>query len=184
MPTYDFECRNCGYTWDDLCRKEDPPAPCPICEDRSVVRLFPVVAALRTDSDYQRGHRTLRDQFRSQEQFDMVLSAAKASGYTPQTSDRYEPGLARYTGDPRGFVPSTNSRGHVMALAEENDLSLDGPSNLKRQARLNREPAKVPLSDSLVEEVARLSIAADPALGEVGKQEIREEMIRRHGSKQ
>jgi putative FmdB family regulatory protein len=41
MPTYDYECQNCGYQYEVLQRiTEDPLITCPKCEKHSLKRLI------------------------------------------------------------------------------------------------------------------------------------------------
>ena len=41
MPTYDYECRACGHTFDELQSFSDPPlTKCPRCKKNKLERLF------------------------------------------------------------------------------------------------------------------------------------------------
>lgn len=39
MPTYEFECENCEYVWEDIMSIKDPiPSSCPDCEEEGCIR--------------------------------------------------------------------------------------------------------------------------------------------------
>src|SRR5438094_9217974 len=41
MPTYDYECKACGYTFDELQSFSEPPlTKCPACKKNKLERLF------------------------------------------------------------------------------------------------------------------------------------------------
>lgn len=49
MPVYDYQCRNCRYTWEvRLAPEETPPESCPSCGSKEVNRLFPAPYVAKT----------------------------------------------------------------------------------------------------------------------------------------
>lgn len=141
--------------------------------------------ALNTDSMFFQGMPRLYEQFGSQRALDHVLKAAAKHGFKPNPTDIYQPGLARFKGDPEAFVPATGGRGYIKKLCETRGWAVEGA--VKVAARQPESdplaPEKcVPLADDLVRARMRTAIAKNPELGRKPK-ELRAAIIAKHGSK-
>ncbi len=44
MPTYDYTCQDCGNTFTDVQRPDDPTPPCAKCKSEDTLRHFPCPA--------------------------------------------------------------------------------------------------------------------------------------------
>jgi len=96
-----------------------------------------------TDREVFRGHRTLGDQFDGEEQvFNQLVDIAEQGGRRPHYTDKYEPGLAAYPGDPEAFVPASGGREHIKNVIEKRNWHCDGL--VKRTARNDLPPEPIP----------------------------------------
>ena len=133
-----------------------------------------------TDQAFHANRGTLADQFAGDPiGLSIVTKAAKRAGYRPMPSDVYVPGLATFAGDPAAFIKHDNARGQVKKVCEKNGWAANGAKPPPREPK----PA-VRLAESLVQEKMRDIMKSDP--GRVlreGKQQLREAIIERHGSK-
>ena len=112
-----------------------------------------------------------------------ICRKAKEGGYTPKPTDVYQPGLARYKGDPRAFVNHGQARGHVRHICESEGRACEGAVNVEA-----REPEADPwdkpkhkLSPRLIKEMAQKQVAADPKLARLDKRELVEKVVAEHG---
>lgn len=53
MPIYDFTCRHCGHSFEQLVKAGETPA-CPACGKKQVERAFPSSAAVSTTRSRER----------------------------------------------------------------------------------------------------------------------------------
>ena len=51
MPLYDYRCKNCGHTFEELVRTQPGPSvlECPKCQHMTAVRQLSLFAAARSD---------------------------------------------------------------------------------------------------------------------------------------
>jgi putative FmdB family regulatory protein len=100
----DYQCKACGHRWEVFEPAEsDETRKCPKCKAEAM-RLFGVPAVIGTDTAYYRGRGTLEKQFGSDHDLKIRVRQAMRHGYRPSPNDVYEPGLAKYIGDPDAFV--------------------------------------------------------------------------------
>lgn len=136
---------------------------------------------LMTDSVFFAGMPKLGDQFRNDVQLAKVLKIAKKHGYSPNVNDVYEPGLARFQGDPEAFVPPSGGRGYIRRLCEKRGWACDGAVKVEHRQPLSDPLDKpVKLAEDLVQGHMREAIAKDPGLRKKPK-ELREKIIAKHG---
>lgn len=135
---------------------------------------------LVTDTAFFAGQPKLRDQFRDKRQLKKVLGVAKKHGYRPSPNDVYEPGLARFQGDPEAFVPPTGGRSYIRRLCEKRGWGCNGAVNVEASApHVDPHATGVPLAEDLVRGHIRDEIRKDPSLK--GKQkELRDKVIEKH----
>lgn len=136
---------------------------------------------LMTDSVFFAGQPMLRDQFRDKRQLKKVLAMAQRHGYKPSPSDVYEPGLARFQGDPEAFVPRTGGRGYIKSLCAKRGWGCQGAVNVDASTP-NHDPhaTGTRLAEDLVQGHLREEIRKNPALRNK-KKELREKIIEKHG---
>lgn len=92
-----------------------------------------------TDREMMRGRGLLRDQFVSDEDFNIVLQGARAKGYEPSQNDTYLSAIADDIGDPAAFVRD-DARGHVKRVCEERGWNCDGL--VKVEQKRTGDPAR------------------------------------------
>jgi hypothetical protein len=122
----------------------------------------------------------LRDQFRDKRQLKKVLAVASKHGYKPSPSDVYEPGLARFQGDPEAFVPRTGGRGYIKNLCRKRGWGCNGAVNVEASApHVDPHDTGTKLAEDLVQAHIREEIKKDPSL-KGKKKELREKIIEKH----
>jgi hypothetical protein len=137
---------------------------------------------LMTDSVFFAGAKQIGDQFVNETQRKKVLAVAKRHGYTPNRTDVYEPGLARFQGDPEAFVPATGGRGYIRKLCETRGWACDGAVKVEaRQPERDPYAHAKPLAEDLIQERIKGTIAKDPSWKKK-KRELREAIIQKHGA--
>lgn len=136
---------------------------------------------LMTDSVFFAGLPKLQDQFVDDTQREKVIAVARRNGYNPSPNDVYEPGLARFQGDPEAFVPPSGGRGYIRRLCEKRGWACDGAVKVQHQ-QPGSDPfeASKPLAEDLITGHMRAEIKKNPALKNK-KKELREKIIAKHG---
>lgn len=137
---------------------------------------------LMTDSVFFAGMPKLQDQFVDDRQREKVIKIAKRHGYTPNPNDVYEPGLARFQGDPEAFVPPTGGRGYIRKLCESRGWACEGAVKVAHSAPKEDPFDAKPLAEDLIQGHMRYAIAKNPGLKK-SKKELREKIIAKHGVK-
>ena len=134
------------------------------------------------DTHYFAGRGTLAKQFENnEEQLNYIVSTAKKAGYNPGVNDVYEPGMAEFIGDPRAFVSPAGGINQIKHVAEERNLTVDGP--FKRSRVVKDEPFKPVIHKKILKRLSREMIAADPSLGRKSKREVKEAVMDKHAYK-
>ena len=138
---------------------------------------------LMTDSVFFSKMPKLQDQFVTDAQREKVLKIAQSHGYTPNMNDVYEPGLARFQGDPEAFVPPTGGRGYIKRLCERRGWECDGAVKVKH-VMPDKDPMEksVPLAENIVKRRMRSAIQQDPSLRK-NQRKLRQSIIDKHGVK-
>lgn len=140
---------------------------CPLCECLMEKQFDGVPNVIGTDSQYYRNQGPLLNQFRNRHDMNIRLKAARKRGFRPGINDVYEPGLAKFPGDPEAFISG-------------------GRSQLKQRiADMKHVPETppVPLAEKVIRDKAREMIKQNPDLAHVPKGELREKIIQKHGAK-
>lgn len=113
---------------------------------------------------------------------DEIVAIAKRAGIDTD-GKYYVGGLGRYN-DPAAWVSTHDD---VKQVCQKKNLNSTGL--VKHKAAEAPPPKRVKLAEDLVQQQSRRMLASDPALaekvrkGKVKKQEIRERVIAKHGSK-
>jgi hypothetical protein len=138
---------------------------------------------ISTDDTFLSGIPTLDKQFAHPKHHEAVVKAAKRQGYTPKPTDYYVPALAQRVGDPRAFLNHGHAKGAARKYAEELGVAAEGAITTKA-----REPEKDPyenpkhrLAPRIVDRIARQKIKENPDLARINKQDLRDEIISKHG---
>jgi hypothetical protein len=130
----------------------------------------------QTDVELFRGKGTLADQFRGDEMgLNMRVAVAKRHGYKPNRHDWYNPALADFAGDPKGFVSPTAGRGHMRKVSEQAHEAIRRAADRPRKQKL--------LADDIVKRKVAEMVKENPALKLKDQRELREAVIEKHGSK-
>jgi hypothetical protein len=96
---------------------------------------------VKTDATYFRNARDVAHLVAEEPEYALpVLQKAKSLGYKPRASDVYEPGLAKFPGDPAAFVPQTGGRAHIKKVLERRGWGASGTVTTKA-----RQPERDPL---------------------------------------
>lgn len=103
MPTYDYRCPECEHVgWELHGHDERPRILCPQCGTR-MNRLFPAPKFWRKGQSYFR-RRDLNDGFGADNKARASARAAAAAAGVSTTGKSFQPGLAEYPDDPKGWV--------------------------------------------------------------------------------
>ena len=138
--------------------------------------------SIRTDAQFLANHGTLDKQFEGDDrQLKAVTDKAKSLGYNPSPNDTYIPTLARFPGDPLAFVPAGSPKSHIKKVCEATDRACEGDVTVERS---KKEPKKtVRLGEDLVQEEAAMRIAENPEEALKPKEQLRNEILDKHGAK-
>jgi hypothetical protein len=136
--------------------------------------------ASKTDREFLAGRGMLADQIGCPHQLNDIVGAAQAHGYTPGANDVYDPGLARFMGDPEAFIPPQDARGHVKRVCEARGWAAHGMVEVKHR-QPEKEPENCRLAPDLIEERMRHMIADNPDLARKDKAELAAEIVEKHG---
>lgn len=95
---------------------------------------------VKTDSTYFNNGRDVAHMVEQEPDYALpVLKKAKSLGYKPRASDVYEPGLAKFPGDPAAFVPATGGRAHIRKVLERRGWGASGTVTTRSRAP-DRDP--------------------------------------------
>lgn len=139
-----------------------------------------------TDDVFLAGRGTLDKQIKDKRSLEKVVSNARKAGYNPNANDYYDPGVARFTGDPEAFFTHGSGRGKLKRVFERRGVESDGSVNAVTVKR--REPLTAPkkhvhkLHPRLVQRHLRQMIRENPDLARKDKAELKHEIIKKHGS--
>jgi hypothetical protein len=155
-------------------------------------RLYPIKPStlnicrtvLGTTTQWLRGHGMLGDQFPStvegQKQLHERVAIAQKHGYHPSANDVYDPTVAQFPGDPRGFISSSDPVGHVRRVCEETGTGCD--SDLVKVPAPPADPGpNKRLADDIVQREVSKRVAKDPGLAHGDQTALREAVIEKHG---
>ena len=135
-----------------------------------------------TDREFFAGRHNLGQQFAGDRRgLRSVLRGAKKRGFKPPADAIYEPGLARFQGDPEAFIPASGGRGYVKKLLETRGWESEGA--VKVRASGSREQDAVALAPDLAKQMLPGVLEKDPKLKRASRREQLAEVARRHGSK-
>ena len=129
-----------------------------------------VPAVHGTDAAYFRGKGTLDKQFGSDHDLAIRVKQARKHGYNPSPNDSYEPGLAKFVGDPEAFISPSQGKNQIKRAA----------------ARLRDVPDVTPragLADDLAHRYTKQAIAENPSLKRMKPRELREHITDKHSGK-
>lgn len=137
---------------------------------------------MATDSDYFSSYGTLADQFEGREdELNLIVSAAKRKGYTPNINDVYEPSLANSIGDPAAFISPSGGRGQIRKVANERRVNVHGA--VETSFAPEEPPPAVRMCPKLVEKYVNERIKENPDLAHKDRNELREQVIDKHAYK-
>jgi hypothetical protein len=136
---------------------------------------------IMTDSVFFEGQKRLGDTF-DEQYLKKITQAAIRNGYRPNPTDMYQPGLARFRGDPEAFVPASGGRGYIKRLCEKRGWACEGAVSAEHR-QPDRDPMEscVPMAESLIRENAQRMVQANPDLKRLNKRELRERVLQQHG---
>lgn len=140
--------------------------------------------ACRTDNTFFENRGTLDQQLGRE--VNHYTEIAEQNGYRPGARDVYEPGLARFQGDPEAFVPATGGRAHVKKVLEKRGYRVTNgvgvPSGICATPLESLEPVKSkPLANDIIRENAKRILKEEPDKRKLSKNELRELVVERHG---
>jgi len=186
MPMYEFQCRQCEHRFERLLSvavftKRKHSQHCPLCGARCN-SMMTVPVPVRTSTRYLSRFGTLADQF-GQDTAGLArrVAIARKAGGRPSYNDVYDPTLATYPGDPDGFIPSTDAKGHVKRVLAKRGVGCKG-GICPTPTGPGREPPQIPLAEDIIQDEMARQIKRDPGLA-ANKQKLREEILDRHSYK-
>lgn len=139
-------------------------------------RQFPGV---HDDTSFMANRGTLADQLG--DTVGLVTEEAKKNGYTPGYNDVYLPSLADFPGDPKAFIKQDNAKGQVRKVCEDNNWSCHGSVSV--ESRNDEAPKETGLADDLVIPSFLEMKKSDPKIKYASKDEIRQEVNKKHHKK-
>ena len=139
--------------------------------------------ASRTDVEFFRGRKTLRDEYDgTDEDFKELIDSSGRHGYKPGTNDVYLPTIARFHGDPEAFIQPTGGRSQYRRQVEKLGVSCQDLGTRHRQPETDPMESAPKLSAGIIrEEAARLAVAEPDLVRRTDAIELRDEIIHRHG---
>jgi hypothetical protein len=153
-----------------------------------MAEMFALRAAPRsmTDDVFLAGRGTLNQQIKDKVSLTNVVRAARKNGYNPRITDYYDPGVARFPGDPEAFFNHGQGRGKLKQVFEQRGVMSDGATNaVSTQAREPLVDPKKPihkLHPRLVQRHLRQMVSANPDLARKDQKELKHDIINKHGS--
>lgn len=134
-----------------------------------------------TDRELFAGVGTLAQQFAGNDlQLNHITAEAQKHGYKPNVNDVYQPGLARFAGDPLAFISPSGGRGQIQKHCEVNGVACHGAVNIK--ARELENPVEAgQLAPDIVANLVGQKIAANPDLARVPLRDLAADVIHQHG---
>ena len=134
-----------------------------------------------TDTQFLAGQGTLADQFNNDDAtLKRYTDTAKRHGYTPNYTDVWDSSLAAYPGDPKGFIPASEGKGHVRRTCEQRGWSCEGEINVK--SPMPDPGPDVRLAPGIVAGKYDEMVKENPRLKEKPRRDIEEAIIEEHGS--
>jgi hypothetical protein len=97
-------------------------------------------------------------------------------------NDYYEPHMARFPGDPTAFIPATGGRAHVRDVLKAQGRGCRGFTEFESTAGQVEPPKKIPLGEDIIQQNIR-RLKKDPDKARKPVQELREEVLHKHGAK-
>lgn len=141
--------------------------------------------ACQTDATFFEGRGTLSDQLGKA--VNHYTHIAEQHGYRPGARDVYEPGLARFQGDPEAFIPAVGGKGHVKRVLEKRGYRVkrsDSASHGLGVEAIQQPPPKAKrMGNDLIRDNAQKMIQQDPSLAKLSKRDLKEAVIEKHGPK-
>lgn len=143
-------------------------------------------AGTRTEAEFFHGRHTLDAQFRGNEkQLEAVVAAARKHGFTPSPTMIYDPGLARFMGDPEAFIPASGGLTHVKNVLARRGMECSGGLGSGGLMEVKaRQPEKEPeagrLAPDLVNELVNQQIQENPDLARVDRRDLIAEVRAKH----
>lgn len=162
------------------------------CLKNGCTPVFAEMLAMRsaprsmTDDVFLADRGTLNKQIKDKKSLGKVIHAARKAGYNPKPTDYYDPGVARFPGDPEAFFNHGSGRGKLKEVFERRGVESDGSVNAVTTKR--REPLVDPrkpvhkLHPRLVQRHLRKMISDNPDLARKDRKELKHEIIQKHGS--
>lgn len=140
--------------------------------------------ALNTDATFFEGMPRLYEQIGSQRRLNKMLAVAAKHGFKPNPTDVYQPGLARFQGDPEAFVPATGGRSYIRKLCEKRGWACEGAVKVKAAEPLSDPLAPEnckPLGEDIIRDRAAEMVRKNPDLKRKSRRELREAVLEKHG---
>jgi hypothetical protein len=140
---------------------------------------------LATDDQFLNQEYALKSRVKCPQQRAKLLARARAAGIPANEHSRYEPGLGKGPQDPNAWFMHGTGRGELQRRlnARGADAVHNLPMGIKPPAPAQRKPVKTGgLAPDLVEEIRGQKLKKDPGLALKDQRELRDEIVRTHGS--
>mgnify|MGYP001610868419 CR=1 FL=1 len=137
-----------------------------------------------TDDTFFGGIPRLAEQIGDDKQLQKYVNAARKHGYNPSPNDMYQPGLARFPGDPEAFINRSRGRSYIKKLCERRGWGCAGAVNVEaRQPDHDPHDPKhcEPLANDIINNFAKDMVKTNPDLKRKSRAEIRQMVLERHG---
>lgn len=136
---------------------------------------------ISTDSTLFSGAGTLSAQFKGDtESLNNVVRNAKRAGYNPTGNELYQPGLARFPGDPRAFISQAEGKAKVRKIVEQDGTGCEGAVTVKAREPEHEPKQKHKLAPQIVKRHMR-SMLQNPENAKRDRREMVEQIVHEHG---
>lgn len=154
----------------------------PVLADMLASRKAPTA---KTDREFFRDRpKTLAEQFRNPRTLQHYINKARKHGYNPSPNDYYDSSLARFAGDPEGFISPSGGRTQYKRTLQKRGWGAEDPNGLVNVAPAQftpDPPPDLPLSNELIDESVTEMLAANPDLQTKPRVELEQMAVEKHG---
>lgn len=146
-----------------------------ICESRKA-------PGVSTDSTFFAGVGSLKNQIKDKRARKRLAENARKMGVHLTGNEFYQPGLARFPGDPMACISHADGKAEIRKRVIESGSGCEGAVNVKPREALSEPKPKFKVHPRIVREEVR-KLKADPANARVDPRELSERVIDKFSKK-
>lgn len=135
---------------------------------------------LSTDTTFFSGVGSLNDQIKDPRSRKRLYDNARKQGISLTGNEFYQPGLAKYPGDPRACISHAGGKQQIRQMVEATGSGCEGAVSVKPREAAERPKPKHKLNPRIVARHMR-KLLADPENAKKDRRELTEKIIHEHG---